>query len=147
VLQLDISVATYTPLRGSSHVKLPKELHDKKAILNIRNDDQKCFPWSVLAALHPINHKDHAGHVRHYTRYEQELTVKGITFPMKLQDIPKTARALLPPWHTVRIALEKREFEEKRERHRQEHEKKFRYVMNELKYPPGLSIYPVGVQS
>lgn len=70
-------------------MKLPKELHDKKAILNIRNDDQKCFPWSVLAALHPINHKDHAGHVRHYTRYEQELTVKGITFPMKVQDIPK----------------------------------------------------------
>ena len=46
----------------------------------------------------------------------------------------ETTRALLPPWHTVRIVLEKREFEEKRERYRQEHEKKFRYVMNELKY-------------
>ena len=51
----------------------------------------------------------------------------------------ETARALLPPWHTVRIALEKREFQEKRERHRQEHEKKFRYVMNELKYVDGLN--------
>ena len=46
----------------------------------------------------------------------------------------ETARALLPPRHTVRIAIEKREFEEKREKDRQEHAKKFRYVMNELKY-------------
>ena len=51
----------------------------------------------------------------------------------------ETARAFLPPWHTVRIALEKREFEEKGERHRQEHEKKFRYVMNELKYVDDLN--------
>ena len=34
----------------------------------------------------------------------------------------------------MRIAIEKREFEEKREKDRQEHAKKFRYVMNELKY-------------
>ena len=57
-----------------------------------------------------------------------QLALKAVPQPSE------TARALLPPWHTVRIALEKREFEEKRERHRQEHEKKFRYVMNELKY-------------
>ena len=48
----------------------------------------------------------------------------------------ETARALLPPWHTVRIALEKREFEEK---DRQEHAKKFRYVMNDLKYVDDLN--------
>ena len=51
----------------------------------------------------------------------------------------ETARALLPPWHTVRIVLEKREFEEKREKDRQEHAKKFRYVMNELKYVDDLN--------
>ena len=51
----------------------------------------------------------------------------------------ETARALLPPWHTVRIALEKREFEEKREKDRQEHAKKFRYVMNNFKYVDDLN--------
>ena len=51
----------------------------------------------------------------------------------------ETARTLLPPWHTVQIALEKREFEEKREKDRQEHPKKFRYVMNELQYVDDLN--------
>ena len=61
---------------------------------------------------------------------------------LALKAVPQpgeTARALLPPWHTVRIALENREFEEERERHRQEHEKKFRYAMNELKYVDDLN--------
>ena len=51
----------------------------------------------------------------------------------------ETARALLQPWHTLQIALEKREFEEKREKDRQEHGKKFRYIMNELKYVDDLN--------
>ncbi|KAL9951227.1 hypothetical protein ACROYT_G043851 [Oculina patagonica] len=59
VLKLDLGVAVYTPLHGSSYIKLPKTLKDKKAILNVQNDDQKCFLWSVLAALHPVNRKDH----------------------------------------------------------------------------------------
>ena len=61
------------------------------------------------------------------------LALKAVTNP------GETARALLPPWHTVRIALEKREFEEKRQKDRQEHAKKFRYVMNNLKYVDDLN--------
>lgn len=58
---------------------------------------------------------------------------------LALKAVPQpgeTARALLPPWHTVRIALEKREFEEKRERHRQEHEKKFRNCLLDIRSLP-----------
>ena len=62
-----------------------------------------------------------------------KLALKAVPNPAE------TARALLPPWHTVRIVLEKREFEEKREKDRQEHAKKFRYVMNELKYVDDLN--------
>ena len=62
-----------------------------------------------------------------------KLALKAVPNPRK------TARALLPPWQIVRIALEKRELEEKRETDRQEHEKKFRYVMNELKYVDDLN--------
>ena len=62
-----------------------------------------------------------------------ELALKAVP------NLRETARALLRPWHTVRIALEKREFEEKREKDRQEHAKKFRYVMNDLKYVDDLN--------
>ena len=55
---------------------------------------------------------------------------------LALKAVPQpgeTARALLPPWHTVQIALEKREFEEKRERDRQEHAKKIQVCHERIK--------------
>ena len=53
ILHMDVCVASYTPIRASSYVKLPKKIQDKKAVLNIQNYDNKCFVWSVLAVLHP----------------------------------------------------------------------------------------------
>ena len=81
MLKLDLGVAVYAPL--------PKGLEDKKAILNVQNDDEKCFLWSVLAALHPVHWKDQPHRVQHYKGYEQELNVSGIEFPMKVKNISK----------------------------------------------------------
>ena len=39
-----INISTYRPLSGSSHVSLPVELKSpEKALINIKNKDQKCF--------------------------------------------------------------------------------------------------------
>ena len=65
------------PLQGSSYLRLPRELVDKKAILNIKNDDERCFVWSVLAALHPVYWKDHPENGYHYKKYVNELNVDG----------------------------------------------------------------------
>ena len=92
MLKLDLGIAVYTPLEGSSYVKLPKELHDKKAILYLRNDDQKCFLWSILAALHPVNRKHHPQRLHHYRSFERELNINGIEFPVKVSDITKFER-------------------------------------------------------
>ena len=40
----------YNPFRGSSYVQLPPEIGDRKACVNVNNEDQKCFVWSVLVA-------------------------------------------------------------------------------------------------
>ncbi|CAB4039210.1 Gastrula zinc finger, partial [Paramuricea clavata] len=71
ILHLDLSIAQYTPVRGSSYIPLPNKLKTKKAIINIRNSDNKCFMWSILAALHPIPYSFKinliaAGTTRHY---------------------------------------------------------------------------------
>ena len=89
MLKLDLGVAVYAPLQGPSYMKLPKGLEDKKAILNIQNEDEKRILWSVLAALHPVNWKDQPHRVRHYKGCEQELNVSGVKFPMKVKDISK----------------------------------------------------------
>ena len=43
ILHLDFNLAKYTPLKGSSYIPLPKKLKNKKAIINIKNSDNKCF--------------------------------------------------------------------------------------------------------
>ena len=41
-----INISTYRPLSGSSFVKLPVELRSpKKGLINMKNNDQKCFLW------------------------------------------------------------------------------------------------------
>jgi len=56
---------------------------------------------------------------------------------LALKAVPQpgeTARAFLPPWHSVRMELEEREFQENRKKWQLEHVKKFRYVMEELRW-------------
>ena len=39
-----INISNYKPLAGSSYIDLPIELkHPKKGLINIKNNDQKCF--------------------------------------------------------------------------------------------------------
>ena len=39
-----LNVSTYGPLSGSSYIKLPVELRSReKGLINIKNNDQKCF--------------------------------------------------------------------------------------------------------
>jgi len=89
VLHLTLNVAVYKPLSGSSYLPLPKKIKDKKAVLNIQNDDQKCFLWSVLAAKHPIHWRDNANLLSHYQRYERELNMQGIKYPVSINQVGK----------------------------------------------------------
>ena len=79
----------YIPLIASSFIELPKEITRKKACLNIVNRDEKCFMWSVLAALHLLDCNQNANRVMKYTPFENKLVFMGITFPMMIKDITK----------------------------------------------------------
>ena len=85
--KIDLGILKYNPLKASSYIELPKRIENRRACLNIKNEDQKCFLWSVLAALHPV--QQHANRVAKYTQFEEELTLTNITFPMKVKDINK----------------------------------------------------------
>ena len=43
---LTIHAGEYHPLMGSSYIPLPKEILLKKAVVNVQNEDNKCFIWS-----------------------------------------------------------------------------------------------------
>ena len=53
ISQLELHTVIYNPLRGETWIPLPKELAKKKAIINMKNKDNKCFLWCVLRALNP----------------------------------------------------------------------------------------------
>ena len=87
IYQLEIHTNEFKPMRGSSYIPLPDWIMRKKAIVSIRNKDDKCFLWSVLRYLHPREKND--SRLSDLKKYEFSLNTKGITFPMKVKDITK----------------------------------------------------------
>ena len=57
----------------------------------------------------------------------QELSLNAVPNP------GEQSKKFLATWHMVRIALEEREFNEMRDRFREEHKLRFRYVLIELR--------------
>ena len=53
VSSLELHIASYKPISASSYIKTPRFIASKKAVINVQNQDNKCFIWSILAALHP----------------------------------------------------------------------------------------------
>ena len=87
IVQLEIHTTEHNPTKGSSYIDLPKWIKDKKAIINIKNKDDKCFLWCILRYLHP-KEKD-AEWIGDLKKYENSLNTKGITFPISKNDINK----------------------------------------------------------
>lgn len=42
------------PLGGISYVYVPKSIKDKKAVINVKNNDEECFKWAMLRAIFPV---------------------------------------------------------------------------------------------
>ena len=54
VLSLDLHTVKYEPLGGSSYIPLPAFLAAKKAIINLKNEDDECFKWPIAQELNPV---------------------------------------------------------------------------------------------
>ncbi|XP_026285709.2 uncharacterized protein LOC113211531 [Frankliniella occidentalis] len=87
--RLEIRVAKYSPLKGSSYLPLPKHLQNSnKGLINIQNfNDEKCFLYCCLAAINlPEGHPER---VSKYRGRLNELNFRGIKFPVSIPDITK----------------------------------------------------------
>ena len=89
VLSLSVNFSKYTPLKGSSFIELPDYLKTKKAIINVKNEDNKCLKWALLSALHPA--KKDPQRVNKYMQFK-ELRFSGVDFPVPLSQMPKVER-------------------------------------------------------
>ena len=80
---LYIDTANYEPLSGSSYIQLPKELNNsKKDLINIENNDLKCFMWCHIRLINPRD-----SHPERINKKDKEiasfLDYLGIDFPIK----------------------------------------------------------------
>ena len=88
IIKLELHTVSYKPLRGETWIPLPKELADKKAIINMQNKDNKCFLWSVLRVLNPKELNPQRIDKELMSK-ENTLNIEGIEYPVSLNDINK----------------------------------------------------------
>lgn len=91
--QLEIHLNKFKPLRGSSYIPLPKPLDQKKAVIYVQNQDQECFHWAILSALHHEDvDKNCTKRVGQYKHLGNELKLDDIDFPVSINAIDKFER-------------------------------------------------------
>ena len=84
---VNLNIARYNPIRGSSYIPTPQSLVKKMALVNVKNEDQNCFLYSILASLFP--NKNNPEKRSSYKKYIDKLNYKGIEMPMAVKDIDK----------------------------------------------------------
>ena len=88
VIKLVLHTTRWEPLNGSSYIDLPEVLKNKHAIINMKNQDEKCFMWCVLRALHLIN--KNAERVDSDLKSKQDtINMEGIRYPVSFRDIDR----------------------------------------------------------
>ena len=88
VENLTLHTNIWDPIKASSYIDLPKELKNKNAIINMKNEDNKCFLWCVLRALNPKD--DHPERIDKDLRSKEDtLNMSGITYPVELKYIKR----------------------------------------------------------
>ena len=86
VIELVMPFVKYEPLRGSSFLPLPDKLKNKKAIVNMKNDDNQCFKWCITRALNQIEaHQERV--TKELEKQSEKLDWSGISLPTSLAQI------------------------------------------------------------
>lgn len=84
---ISINILKYRPLQGSSYQPLPDYIQNTGSIVNIKNTDDKCFLYSVIASRYPTS--NHPERVKQYLSHMNEFNYQEEDFPMKINNIKK----------------------------------------------------------
>lgn len=93
---LEININRYSPLKGSSYIPLPPKIANKKACINIQNDDEFCFKWAILSAISSVGlHSERTSSYKINIDLPiinvdgLQLNFTGLQFPLKTEDTSK----------------------------------------------------------
>ena len=88
IINLTLHTAKWDPLNAGSYIDLPAFLKNKKARINMKNLDEKCFMWCVLRALNPKN-RDAERIDKDLISKQNTINMKGIRYPVSFRDIDR----------------------------------------------------------
>ena len=94
LVDLDTTVWQLDPLRASTYHPLPAWVQNTKSVRNVKNRDNMCFKWSVLAALYTPDDRNSV-RVLSYQRILEDPTTVNVpdfsmlTYPVTLKNINK----------------------------------------------------------
>ena len=88
VENLTLYTDIWDPIKAGSYIDLPKELKNKNAIINMKNEDDKCFMWCVLRALNPKD-KNAERIDKDLKSKENTLNMEGIAYPVDFKGVKR----------------------------------------------------------
>ena len=81
VKEIHMMYSKYNPTRAGKYINFPKWISLKKACINIKNKDGKCFKYAIQCGYHKIYEKSHPENFYHYKNIENDLHLDGRKFP------------------------------------------------------------------
>ena len=85
---LTLHTSIWDPIKASSYIDLPEALKNKKAIINMKNQDEECFKWCVLRALYPKG--TNPDRIDKDLKSKQDtLNMQGIRYPVNFRDVDR----------------------------------------------------------
>ena len=72
--------------RGKSYIKSPEWILNKRATINPKNKDYKCFQYSITVALNHQNIENHPEKKSNIKPFNDKYNWKGIDFPAEIKD-------------------------------------------------------------
>src|SRR3978361_1968111 len=85
IIHLAVNANKFNLLNSGSYIDLPKSLKNKKALINVKNNDNSCFAWAITSALYPAE-KD-SDRMSSYPHYSTVLKLRGLVFPMTIKQV------------------------------------------------------------
>ena len=81
-------------MSGSTYVELPTFLALKRCIVNVKNNDDRCFGYSVLSAINPVDRSNNPNQPYHYNHQFKWRGLDQIQYPVDISDIPEIEKKL-----------------------------------------------------
>ena len=73
ISKITIHYDRFNPTRAGSYIEAPEWIKNKKACINIKNEDNKCFKYAVQCGVFERYKKDHPERVSHYIKLKDNI--------------------------------------------------------------------------